>query len=53
MIPIKNTPVRAPSVVAVSRTIASRTLVNRPSRNGAALAHEQAMTDTMLAPIAV
>ena len=43
----------APSVVAVSRTTARRMLVSRPLRKGDALPQEQAITETMLAPIAV
>ena len=46
--PARNTPVKAPSVVAVSRTMATRMFVRPPLRNGAALAQEQAITDTML-----
>src|SRR5260370_13454008 len=52
MTPNKNTPLNAPSVVAVSNVMASRMFVRRPRRNGAALPHEQAITETMLAPIA-
>lgn len=44
---------RAPSVVAVSSTTASRILVRLPFKNEEALPHEQAITDTMLAPMAV
>src|ERR1700722_13079664 len=51
--PAKNTPHSAPEVVAVSSKIANRMLVSRSFRKGAALAHEQAITETRLAPIAV
>ena len=43
----------APSVVAVSSTIASLMLVSPALRNGAALPHEQAITETMLAAMAL
>jgi len=49
MTPNKNTPLNAPSVVAVSNVMASRMFVRRPRRYGAALPHEQAITETMLA----
>jgi hypothetical protein len=52
ILPARNTPVRAPAVVAVSNTIARRTLVKRSFKNAAALPQEQAMTETMLAPMA-
>jgi hypothetical protein len=51
--PAKRTPLRAPAVVAVSSTIASRTFVKRAFRKGGALLHEQAITETILAPMAV
>ena len=51
-IPIRNTPVNAPSVVAVASTMASRTLVSRYFRKAAALPQEQAITEIRLAPIA-
>jgi hypothetical protein len=53
IVPARRTPLRAPAVVAVSSTIASRTFVKRPFRKGAALLHEQSITDTMLAPMAL
>ena len=49
---MRKTPVSAPSVVAVSSTMASRRLVSRPFRKGAALPQEHAITETMLAPMA-
>src|SRR5262245_46200498 len=52
MMPTMSTPVSAPSVVVISRK-ARRMLTRPPSRKGDALAHEQAMTETMLAPMAV
>src|SRR6201984_3036525 len=51
--PARTTPLRAPAVVAISSTIASRTFVKRRFRKGAALLHEQAITETMLAPMAI
>jgi hypothetical protein len=53
IVPTRRTPLRAPAVVAVSSTIARRTFVKRPFRKGAALLHEQAITETMLAPMAL
>src|ERR1700732_2217936 len=53
IVPTSRTPLRAPAVVAVSSRIARRTLVKRPFRKGAALLHEQAITETMLAPMAL
>src|SRR5262249_1150828 len=53
MMPATSTPVSAPSVVVVSRTTASRMLTRPPLRKGDALPHEQAMTETRLAPMAV
>src|SRR5262249_40817243 len=53
MTPARSTPVSAPSVVAVSRTTARRMLTRPPLRKGDALPHEQAMTETRLAPTAV
>src|SRR6516162_7449689 len=53
MMPATSTPVSAPSVVVVSRTTASRMLTRPPLRKGEALPHEQAMTETRLAPTAV
>src|SRR5215467_13670371 len=53
MMPATSTPVSAPSVVVVSRTTARRMLTRPPLRKGAALAHEQAITETRLAPMAV
>src|SRR5262249_24535982 len=53
MIPARSTPVSAPSVVVVSRTTASRMLTRPASRKGDALPHEQAITETILAPMAV
>jgi hypothetical protein len=46
--PARNTPVSAPRVVVVSRTMATRMFVKPLLRHGAALAHEHAITDTML-----
>jgi hypothetical protein len=51
--PARTTPLRAPAVVAISSTIASRTFVKRLFRKGAALLHEQAITDSILAPMAI
>ena len=45
--PARNTPLSAPSVVATSRTIATRMLVRLALRNGAALPQEHAITDTV------
>ncbi len=53
MIPASNTPQSAPSVVAISSTMARRILVRPCFQEGRALAHEQAITETMLAPMAV
>src|SRR6516225_847305 len=53
MTPARSTPVSAPSVVAVSRTTASRVFTRPPLRKGEALPHEQAITETRLAPTAV
>src|SRR5262249_39517939 len=52
MRPTRSTPVSAPSVVVVSRTTASRMLTRPPLRKVAALPHEQAITETRLAPMA-
>src|SRR6201984_3133084 len=51
--PARTAPLRAPAVVAISSTIASRTFVKLPFRKGAALLHEQAITETMLASMAI
>src|SRR5262249_32108636 len=53
MTPTSKTPVSAPNVVAVSRTMASRTFTSPPLRKGDALPQEQAITETMLAAMAV